>query len=277
LAAIRAPVYDGAMDRYPKRIVCLTEETTETLYLLGAEERIVGISGFSQRPVRARKEKPIVSAFTSADVAKIEAQRPDLILAFSDLQADLVRELIVRGHNVMTWNQRSLPEILSMIVSLGGLVGKGPEAEALAQRLEDGLDEVRAAAAALPRRPRVYFEEWPEPIISGIRWVSELIEAAGGDDIFAELRKHGLARDRIVTADQIVERDPELILASWCGKMVKPDRIRSRPGFDRVRAVRTGRIHEIKSTLILQPGPASLTDGLRELHTHIAAAARCEA
>ncbi len=261
------------MDRYPKRIVCLTEETTETLYLLGAEERIAGISGFTQRPPRARREKPIVSAFTTADIAKIEAQTPDLILAFSDLQADLVRELSVRGHQVITWNQRSLDEILSMIVMLGALVGKARDGEALADRLAAGLDEVRALGARLPRKPRVYFEEWPDPLISGIRWVSELIEVAGGQDVFAELRNRGLARDRIVSAERVIERDPELIVASWCGKMVKPERIIAREGFDRVTAVRTGRIHEIKSTLILQPGPASLTDGLRELHGFIAAAA----
>jgi iron complex transport system substrate-binding protein len=264
------------VDRYPKRIVCLTEETTETLYLLGAQDRIVGISGFTQRPPQARREKPIVSAFTSADIAKIEAQSPDLVLAFSDLQADLVRELISRGHQVMTWNQRSLEQILNMIVVLGALVGKSHEAEALAGKLERDLDAVRASAAALPRRPKVYFEEWPDPMISGIRWVSELIEVAGGEDVFSELQTKGLARDRIVTAEQVIERDPDLILASWCGKMVKPERILSRPGFDQIRAVREGRIHEIKSTLILQPGPASLTDGLRELHAHIAAAAAAQ-
>lgn len=261
------------MHRYPKRIVCLTEETTETLYSLGAQERIVGISGFTQRPPEAKRDKPIVSAFTSADVAKIEAQRPDLVLAFSDLQADLVRELIARGHTVMTWNQRSLDEILNMIVQLGALVGKSIEAQALADRLERNLDDVRRSAAKLPRRPRVYFEEWPEPMISGIRWVSELIEVAGGEDVFAEKRACGLARDRFVTIEQVIERDPELIVASWCGKMVKPDRIRARPGFENVRAIRAGRIREIKSVLILQPGPASLTDGLRELHAHIAEAA----
>jgi iron complex transport system substrate-binding protein len=262
------------MDRYPKRIVCLTEETTETLYLLGAQDRIVGISGFTQRPPQARREKPIVSAFTSADIAKIEAQSPDLVLAFSDLQADLVRELIARGHQVMTWNQRSLDQILNMIVVLGALVGKSQAGQALADQLARNLDAVRASAAALPARPRVYFEEWPDPLISGIRWVSELIEVAGGEDVFNELQTKGLARDRIVSAQQVVERDPELILASWCGKMVKPERIVSRPGFENIRAVRAGRIHEIKSTLILQPGPASLTDGLRELHAHIALAAR---
>jgi iron complex transport system substrate-binding protein len=261
------------MDRYPKRIICLTEETTETLYLLGAQDRIVGISGFTQRPPEAKRDKPIVSAFTSADVAKIEAQSPDLVLAFSDLQADLVRELIARGHNVMTWNQRSLDEILNMIVTLGALVGKSAEAVALASRLERNLDAVRQSAASLPRRPTVYFEEWPDPLISGIRWVSELIEIAGGDDVFSDRRTCSLARDRIVTAEQVIERDPELIVASWCGKMVKPERIRARPGFENVRAVRANRIREIKSTLILQPGPASLTDGLRELHAHIAEAA----
>lgn len=264
------------MDRYPKRIVCLTEETTETLYLLGAQDRIVGISGFTQRPAQARREKPIVSAFTSADIAKIEAQSPDLVLAFSDLQADLVRELIARGHQVFTWNQRSLAEILNMVVVLGALVGKSREGLALADQLERNLDAVRASAARLPRRPRVYFEEWPDPMISGIRWVSELIEVAGGDDIFSELRTQGLARERIVTAQRVIERDPELIVASWCGKLVKPERIVSRPGFEHVRAVRAQRIREIKSTLILQPGPASLTDGLRELHEHIAAAARAD-
>lgn len=261
------------MDRYPKRIVCLTEETTETLYLLGAQDRIVGISGFTQRPPQARREKPIVSAFTTADIARIEAQSPDLVLAFSDLQADLVRELIARGHQVLTWNQRSLEQILSMIVVLGAIVGKTREGQELADRLERDMDAVRARAAALPRRPKVYFEEWPDPMISGICWVSELIEVAGGQDVFSEFRAQGLARDRIVTAQQVVERDPDLIIASWCGKMVKPERIVSRSGFQNIRAVRDQRIYEIKSTLILQPGPASLTDGLRELHEYIAAAA----
>jgi iron complex transport system substrate-binding protein len=264
------------VDRYPKRIVCLTEETTEVLYLLGAEQRIAGISGFTQRPARARREKPIVSAFTTADIAKIEAESPDLVLAFSDLQADLVRELIARGHQVITWNQRSIEQILDMVVMLGGLVGKAREGQELADRLARGLDEVRELGAKLPRRPTVYFEEWPDPMISGIRWVSELIEVAGGQDVFSELRSCGLARDRVVNAERVVERNPEVIVASWCGRMVKPERIVGRPGFASVRAVVSGRVHEIKSTLILQPGPASLTDGLRELHAHIAAAAHAE-
>jgi iron complex transport system substrate-binding protein len=262
------------VDRYPKRIVCLTEETTETLYLLGAQDRIVGISGFTQRPAQARAEKPLVSAFTSADLPKIAALQPDLVLAFSDLQADIVRELIATGYNVMTWNQRSVAEILAMITMLGALVGKGREAETLVERLERNLDSVRASAARLPYRPRVYFEEWPDPIITGIRWVSELIEIAGGSDVFSELRHASLARDRIVSAAQIAARDPELILASWCGKMVKPERIRARPEFAGLAAAREGRIHEIKSTIILQPGPASLTDGLAAICEPIANLAR---
>jgi iron complex transport system substrate-binding protein len=262
------------VDRYPKRIVCLTEETTETLYLLGAQERIVGISGFTQRPVQARAEKPLVSAFTSADLPKIAALRPDLVLAFSDLQADIVRELIATGYNVMTWNQRSVVEILAMIAMLGALVGKAQEATQLVDRLEQNLDRVREAAARLPYRPRVYFEEWPDPIIAGIRWVSELIEIAGGEDIFSELRDEPLAAARIVSATEIARRDPELILASWCGKMVKPERIRARPEFAELAAARAGHIHEIKSAIILQPGPASLTDGLAALHVQIANAAR---
>jgi iron complex transport system substrate-binding protein len=253
------------VDRYPKRIVCLTEETTETLYLLGAQDRIVGISGFTRRPAQARAEKPLVSAFTSADLPKIAALKPDLVLAFSDLQADIVRELIATGYNVMTWNQRSVLEILAMITTLGALVGKGREAEALVERLERDLDSVRERAARLPYRPRVYFEEWPEPIITGIRWVSELIEIAGGSDVFSELRGASLARDRIVSAAQVAARDPELILASWCGKMVRKDRIRARPEFAGLAAAREGRIHEIASTIILQPGPACLTDGLAAL------------
>jgi iron complex transport system substrate-binding protein len=258
------------MDRYPKRIVCLTEETTETLYLLGAEARIAGISGFTRRPAQARKQKPIVSAFTTADLPKIRALQPDLILAFSDLQADIVRELIASGHNVMTWNQRSVSEILDMIVTLGGLVGKSSEALALVATLERNLDRVRAEAARLPYHPRVFFEEWPEPLIAGIRWVSELIEIAGGRDVFPELQSQPMASGRIVQAAEVAARDPELILASWCGKMVKPERIRSRPEFAQLAAAQEGRIHEIASTLILQPGPASLGDGLAKLQELIA-------
>lgn len=250
------------MDRYPKRIVCLTEETTETLYLLGAQDRIVGISGFTQRPAQARRDKPLVSAFTSADLPKISALRPDLVLAFSDLQADIVRELIRAGLPVLAFNQRSLEEILDMVATLGALVGRAQQAQSLVTRLQQNLDAAAARGRALPVRPRVYFEEWPDPLISGIRWVSELIELAGGQDVFAELRAQQAATGRIVTAADIAARDPQLILASWCGKMVKPERIRSRPELADTAAIRGDRIVEIKSTIILQPGPAALSDGL---------------
>jgi iron complex transport system substrate-binding protein len=260
------------MDRYPKRIVCLTEETTETLYLLGAQDRIVGVSGFTQRPAHARREKPIVSAFTSADLPKISALEPDLVLAFSDLQADIVRDLIKAGCNVFTFNQRSVQEILSVIAQLGALVGKAEAAAALIAELTQNLERAAENARSLPVRPRVYFEEWPDPLISGIRWVSELIEIAGGQDVFAELRSQPAATGRIVQATEIAARDPELILASWCGKMVKPERIRARPELANTAAIRGDRIVEIKSTLILQPGPAALSDGLAAL---VAAISRC--
>jgi iron complex transport system substrate-binding protein len=260
-----AKSYVVTVDRYPKRIVCLTEETTETLYLLGAQDRIVGVSGFTQRPAHARREKPIVSAFTSADLPKITALEPDLILAFSDLQAEIVRDLIKSGFNVFTFNQRSVQEILSMIAQLGALVGKAEAAAELIERLSHNLERAAESARSLPVRPRVYFEEWPDPLISGIRWVSELIEYAGGQDVFAELRAQPGAAGRIVQVADIAARDPELILASWCGKMVKPERIRARPELASTAAIRADRIVEIKSTLILQPGPAALSDGLDAL------------
>jgi iron complex transport system substrate-binding protein len=256
--------------RFPERIVCLTEETTEVLYLLGEERRIAGISGFTVRPPHARKEKPKVSAFTSADFSKIEALEPDLVLAFSDLQADIARELAARGYDVMVFNQRSVEEILRTVVVIGALVGRQSDAEQLAAGLDAHVEQVRAAAAKLARRPRVFFEEWPDPLISGIRWVSELVEIAGGDDLFAELRGARLAKDRTLTPDAVAAKDPEIILASWCGKMVKPEKIRARPGWERVTAVREGRIHEIESSVILQPGPAALTDGLDQLYLQIA-------
>jgi iron complex transport system substrate-binding protein len=271
LNATRPLVYRERVDRYPKRIVCLTEETTETLYLLGEDARIVGVSGFTVRPPQARRDKPLVSAFTSADIGKITALAPDLVLAFSDLQADIVRELITLGVPVMSWNQRSVAEILSMIVMLGALVGRAAGAQALADRLERGLDAIAARSHQLPRHPRVYFEEWPDPIISGIRWVSELLEIAGGVDIFPELRAQQAARGRIVSASEIAAREPELILASWCGKMVKPERMRARPEFAPLLHVP---IVEIKSPIILQPGPAALTDGVAALHEQIARAAQ---
>ena len=258
--------------KYPQRIVCLTEETTETLYLLGEGDRVVGVSGYTVRPPEARR-KPRVSAFINARFDKIDALRPDLILAFSDLQADIAAELIRRGYMVVTFNQRSVDEILQTIVMIGALVGRGDRAEALAAGLAKGLDEIRAAGARLPRRPRVFFEEWDAPIISGIRWVEELIEIAGGQPIFPELRSASLAKQRIVSPSDVVARDPEVIVASWCGKAVKKKAIVEREGWDSVSAIRADRIHEIKSTYILQPGPASLTEGVRQLHACIAAAA----
>jgi iron complex transport system substrate-binding protein len=250
--------------RYPSRIVCLTEETTETLYLLGEGDRVVGVSGYTVRPPEARK-KPKVSAFINARFDKIEALKPDLVLAFSDLQADITAELVRRGYNVVTFNQRSVPEILQMIRMVGALVGRQDTAERLATELEQGLDRVRESAGDLPWRPRVFFEEWDNPIISGIRWVDELIEIAGGHPIFPELRTCRLGKDRIVTSEAVADRDPQVIVASWCGKAVKKERIASRPGWDRVAAVRRQHIFEIKSSYILQPGPASLTEGLRQL------------
>ena len=253
---------------YPSRIVCLTEETTETLYLLGEGDRIVGISGYTVRPPEARA-KPKVSAFINARFDKIEALRPDLVLAFSDLQADIAAELIRRGYPVVTFNQRSVAEILQMIRMVGALVGCADRAELLAISLERGLDRIRDQAASLPSRPRVFFEEWDAPLISGIRWVDELIEIAGGQTLFPELRDQGLAKNRIVTPEAVAAKDPEVIVASWCGKAVRRQTIVSRPGWDQVSAVRTNRIYEIKSTYILQPGPASLTEGVTRLHTCI--------
>jgi iron complex transport system substrate-binding protein len=250
---------------YPSRIVCLTEETTETLYLLGEGDRIVGVSGYTIRPPEAR-HKPRVSAFLNARFSKIEALEPDLVLGFSDLQAEIAAELVRRGYPVMVFNQRSVAEILQMIRVLGGVVGRGDRADALASRFELEIDAVRAAAAGFPRRPRVFFEEWDNPLISGIRWVEELVEIAGGAPIFPELRHAKLGRDRIVTPEEVVRRDPEVIVASWCGKAVRKERIANRVGWERVSAVRAGHIYEIKSAYILQPGPASLTEGLRQLH-----------
>jgi iron complex transport system substrate-binding protein len=254
---------------YPQRIVCLTEETTETLYRLGAGDRVVGVSGYTARPPEAR-QKPKVSAFLSARVDKIEALAPDLILAFSDLQADIAADLIRRGHTVVTFNQRRIADILQMIRMLGGLVGLPHQAQSLATSLEQGLDEIRASAATWPSRPRVFFEEWDDPLISGISWVDELIEIAGGDPLFPALRSASLARDRIVQPDAVRHERPDVILASWCGKKVRKPTITGRPGWEDVPAVRNGHIYEIKSTYILQPGPAALTEGVRQIHALLA-------
>jgi iron complex transport system substrate-binding protein len=252
---------------FPSRIVCLTEETTETLYLLGEEWRIVGISGFTVRPPRARKEKPRVSAFTSAKLDRIVALEPDLVLGFSDLQADIAAELVRRGIEVHVFNHRSVAEILRMLRTLGGMIGCEAKTAALVDELEAGLDSIRAAAAALPRRPRVYFEEWDEPQISAIRWVSELIGIAGGDDVFPELARQSLGRNRIIADPlEVPRRAPHIVFGSWCGKKFNPRSVAARAGWADVPAVRDGELHDVKSSIILQPGPAALTDGVRELH-----------
>jgi iron complex transport system substrate-binding protein len=253
-------------DRYPSRIVCLTEETTETLYLLEEDWRIVGISGFTVRPPRARREKPKVSAFISAKVDRIRELRPDLVLGFSDLQADIAAQLVRLGLNVFVFNHRDVAGILQMIRVLGGMVGCEAKAAALAARLERGLDEVRATAARFERRPRVYFEEWDEPMISGIRWVSELIGIAGGEDCFSDNAQHALGKDRIIADPlEVVRRAPDIILGSWCGKKFRPESVAARPGWERVPAVAQRQLHEIKSSIILQPGPAALTDGVQAM------------
>lgn len=252
------------MSHYPERIVCLTEEPTEVLYLLGEGDRVVGISGYTVRPPEARL-KPKVSAFTAAKFEKIYQLKPDLVIGFSDLQADIASELIRNGIAVIIFNQRSISQILQMILMVGGLVGASDRAEELVARLKSGLEDASRRAAQLPRRPKVYFEEWMDPLISGIRWVEELIEIAGGEPIFPELRERSLARDRIVDPDEVARRNPDLIIASWCGRKVNFDQIKNRPGWDQISAVRRGRIYEIKSAYILQPGPAALTDGLRQL------------
>jgi len=253
----------------PRRIVCLTEETVETLYLLGQQDRIAGISGYVVRPPEARRDKPRISSFLSADLPKILTLEPDLVLAFSDLQADIVAGLIKAGIAVHAFNQRSVVEILDMVRLLGAMVGEGAAAEALARRLEEGLAAAKERAASLPKRPRVYFEEWDEPMISGIAWVSELIEAAGGIDVFPEKSRGKSASERIVTPEQVIAAEPDIIVGSWCGKKLRPEKVALRPGFESIPAVRDGRIHEIKAPLILQPGPAALTEGLAALEAVI--------
>ncbi len=253
----------------PEQIVCLTEETVETLYLLGEERRIVGISGYVVRPPRARREKPRVSAFTTADIPKILDLKPDLVLTFSDLQADIAATLIRQGVDVHAFNQRTILQILDMIRTLGALVGARERADRLAAELAAAVAGARACAAELPRRPKVYFEEWDDPMISGIGWVSELIDAAGGLDIFADRASCKSAKDRIVTAEEVIRHEPDIIVGSWCGKKFRPEKVAKRPGFDRLKAIQYGRVHEIKSSLILQPGPAALTDGLAALEAII--------
>ncbi len=250
----------------PRRIVCLTEEPTETLYLLGEQDRIVGISGFTVRPAIARREKPKVSAFTSAKIDAILALEPDFAIGFSDIQADIAAELIRRGVEVWISNHRSVEGILDYIRRLGALVGAGERANALADGLARGLDAIANEAAKLQQRPKVYFEEWDEPPITGIRWVAELVRIAGGDDIFPERAMESLAKQRILEdPDEVVRRAPDLVIGSWCGKKFRPDKVAARPGWGAIPAVRDGELHEVKSPLILQPGPAALTDGIQAI------------
>lgn len=254
---------------YPQRIVCLTEETTETLYLLGEGDRVVGISGYTVRPPEAR-QKPKISSFLHARYEKIEALKPDLILAFSDLQAEITNDLVKKGYSVFTFNQRSVAEILQMIRVLAGIVGVAAKGEALAATLERDLDVIRERAARRRTRPKVFFEEWYDPLISGIRWTEELVQMAGGDPIFPELANASLAKDRIVTGEQVIARAPDVIIGSWCGKPVRKERIAARPGWDQVPAVKNGHIYEVKSTYILQPGPAALTEGVAQIERILA-------
>ena len=251
---------------FPTRIVCLTEETTETLYLLGQQDRIVGISGFTVRPPQARKEKPKVSAFTSAKIDKILALKPDLVIGFSDLQADIAAELIRAGVNVWLLNHRSVEEILSMILMLGAIVGETPAATALVDGYVAKINAMKADLRGQDSRPLVYFEEWDDPMISGIRWVSELIDIAGGKDCFSELGKESLGKNRIIAdASEVIKRKPDIIVGSWCGKKFRPDKVRARPGWSAIPAVVHDQVFEIKSPKILQPGPAALGEGLDEL------------
>lgn len=257
--------------KFPERIVCLTEETTETLYLLGEDWRIVGISGFTVRPPRARREKPRVSAFTSARTERIIALKPDLVLGFSDLQADIAAQLVRAGLEVHVFNHRSIADILRMIRTLGGMIGCEAKARSLTEQLEAGLAAVRARAAQFTRRPRVYFEEWDDPLISGIRWVSELVTLAGGEECFPELAGEALGKNRIIAdPTEVPRRAPDIVLGSWCGKKFRPASLAARPGWAAIPAVRSGYVREIKSSLILQPGPAALTDGVAAIQAVIA-------
>ena len=254
------------LPKYPERIVCLTEETTETLYLLGEQERIVGISGFTVRPPEARRDKPKVSAFTSAKTDRIMDLKPDLVIGFSDLQADIAAQLIRMGANVLVMNHRSVQEILDMILTLSSMVGAHEKGQVLVAEYIDRLQAASTAAAELKFQPKVYFEEWDEPMISAIRWVSELIGYAGGIDCFAELGLKSHGKDRIIANPQtVIDRNPDVIIGSWCGKKFRPEKVRAREGWSSITAIKQDRLYEIKSPFILQPGPAALTDGLDQL------------
>ncbi|HEX4480087.1 MAG TPA: cobalamin-binding protein [Rudaea sp.] len=256
----------------PRRIVCLTEEPTEVLYAIGEQDRIVGISGFTVRPPRARKEKPKVSAFTSAKIDEILKLQPDFVIGFSDIQADIARELIKSGVEVWISNHRSVDQIVDYIRRLGAIVGAADKANAYVDRAQCHLDDVREQSSRLKRRPKIYFEEWDNPPISGIRWVAELIRIAGGDDIFPERAEKSLAKDRILAdSSEVIRRAPDIIIGSWCGKKFRPDKVAARDGWAAIPAVRDGELHEVKSPIILQPGPAALFDGLDALHAIVTA------
>lgn len=255
--------------RFAQRIVCLTTEPTEVLYLLGEQARIVGISGFTTRPAIARKEKPKVAAFTSAKIDKILALEPDLVVGFSNLQADIAASLIQAGVEVHIFNQRSIEQMLNMIATTGALVGASDKADTLIAELEHSIAEARSNARKLKRKPIIYFEEWDEPIITGIRWVGELIEIAGGQDCFADLAQFQSAADRTIIANQVVERQPDIIIGSWCGKKFQPQHVKARLGWDGIPAVKNDFVREIKSADILQPGPSLITYGLQQLQAII--------
>ena len=251
--------------RYPERIVCLTEETTEVMYMLGASKQVVGISGFTMRPLQARKEKPKISTYIDANYDAIKELKPDYIFAFSDIQAEIAKGLTKQGHQVVVFNQRSVSQILQNILIIGSIIGKQKESEKLVSSFERRIERVKTASVKLKYHPKIYFEEWPEPLISAICWVSELIEIAGGKDIFSEFRTKQSAKERIVKPEEVIHRNPDVIIGSWCGKKFKKNKVREREGWKGINAVKNNKLFEINSTIILQPGPASLTDGLEEL------------
>lgn len=251
------------MSHFPSKIICLTEETVETLHLLGRSDLIQGVSQYVERPPEAKKH-PVVSQFVRSDIERIVSMQPDLVIGFSDIQKDIAKELIGRGLNVLVTNQRSLTEILDQILFLGRMIGEESKAKALVSKFEEKLNQIKKAAAKFPRKPRVYFEEWDHPRLSCIRWVSELIEACGGENIFADYTG-SLAKDREVTDTLILERRPDVILASWCGKKVKLDSFAKREGYENLPAIKNSQIFELSSAVILQPGPALFVDGLDQI------------
>lgn len=253
------------MTAFPKRIVCLTEETTEWLYLLGEQHRIVGISAYTERPVQAKKEKPVVSAYIGGHIGKIKALKPDLVIGFSDVQAELARELISENLQVLITNQRSVSDIFETLDMFGRLVGAQVKSDQFLQQFRDQIDQVQQKAHALPSRPKVYFEEWDEPMISAIEWVSELIEIAGGDNLFSDRAAGKASKERYVTHEEVIAKNPDLFIGCWCGKALDADSVKARKGYNTISAIQSNRIFEMDPAIILQPGPACLTDGLEEL------------